>query len=104
MFPDFDPACVEQRTLWTARYAQPIVHVGYRRDIPSIASPISNFFLCTMAQIYPNDRQVSNGVATGRKTAQSEMQVSRLRAFPVLSLIYQWRGGPVNESQCHTWR
>ncbi len=70
MFPEFDPGCIENRTLWTARYAQPIVHVGYRHEIPAIVSPISNFFLCTMAQIYPNDRQVSNGVATGLRTAQ----------------------------------
>lgn len=70
MFPEFTPECIESRNLWTARYAQPIVQVGYRHDIPTIASPLRNFFLCTMAQIYPNDRQVSNGVATGFRTAQ----------------------------------
>jgi protoporphyrinogen oxidase len=70
LFPEFDPECIEAQTLWTAPYAQPIVHVGYRHAIPAIVSPIQNFFLCTMAQIYPNDRQVSNGVATGRRTAQ----------------------------------
>lgn len=69
MFPDFDPACIEQRALWTARYAQPIVHVGYRHALPALESPLANFFLCTMAQIYPNDRQVSNGVAAARNAA-----------------------------------
>lgn len=70
MFPEFDPACIERRALWTARYAQPIVHVGYQHDIPTLVTPLRNFFLCTMAQIYPHDRQVSNGVAAGLRTAQ----------------------------------
>lgn len=69
MFPEFSSQYIEAKTLWMAPYAQPIVHVGYRHDIPAIASPIRNFFLCTMAQIYPNDRQVSNGLEMGRRTA-----------------------------------
>jgi protoporphyrinogen oxidase len=68
MFPEFGPQYIEEQSLWTARYAQPVVKGGYRNDIPAIASPISNFFLCTMAQIYPNDRQVSNGVAQAKST------------------------------------
>ena len=70
MFPDFCPESVEDATVWHAPYAQPIVHIGYRHVIPDIVSPISNFFVCTMAQIYPNDRQLSNGVSMARKTVE----------------------------------
>jgi protoporphyrinogen oxidase len=70
MFPDFDPELIEAQALWKASYAQPIVHVGYRHNIPDIVSPIPNFFVCTMAQIYPHDRQVSNGVEIARQTAE----------------------------------
>ena len=61
---------IESGAIWRAPYAQPIVHVGYRHDIPEIISPITNFFVCTMAQIYPHDRQLSNGVVMARKTAE----------------------------------
>ena len=70
MFPDFHPEIIEHSAIWKADYAQPIVHVGYRHKIPELQTPIPNFFVCSMAQIYPNDRQMSNGVALARKAAQ----------------------------------
>ena len=70
LFPRFDATLIEAQTVWKALYAQPLVHVGYRHLVPDIASPISNFFVCTMAQIYPHDRQVSNGVVLARKTTE----------------------------------
>jgi len=69
MFPQFTPAIVESVHKWTAAYAQPIVRVGYRRIVPEVQSPVPNLFVCTMAQIYPQDRQVSNGVELARRTA-----------------------------------
>lgn len=74
LFPEFTLECVEHSAVWQAAYAQPIVHVGYRHSIPAIASPLANFFVCTMAQIYPHDRQLSNGVALARQTAEIIMQ------------------------------
>ncbi len=70
LFPNFMTPLIESHLVWKAPYAQPIVHVGYRHSIPAIESPIANFFVCTMAQIYPHDRQVSNGVALAQKTAE----------------------------------
>lgn len=68
MFPEFSESNIEKMYKWSAPYAQPIVHKGYNKIIPPIESPIDNLFVCTMAQIYPNDRQVSNGVEMGIKT------------------------------------
>jgi len=68
IFPDFSRAHIESQTSWRAPYTQPIVQVGYRHLIPEIDAPIDNLFVCTMAQIYPHDRQVSNGVEMAKKT------------------------------------
>lgn len=77
IFPDFNLSIVEDSTVWTAPYAQPIVHKGYRHSIPEIQTPIPNLFCCTMAQIYPNDRQVSNGVEMANKTAHTLIKQMR---------------------------
>ena len=68
MFPDFSPDNVTDTMIWSAPYAQPIVHVDYLKTIPDIQTPISNLLLCSMAQIYPHDRQVSNAVELAIKT------------------------------------
>lgn len=69
LLPEFDPSIVERVLCWKAKYAQPIVTAGYRRLVPPIETPHPNVFVCTMAQIYPHDRQVSNGVELARETA-----------------------------------
>jgi protoporphyrinogen oxidase len=68
MFPDFSASTVVDRVCWATRYAQPIVKTGYRHLMPAIRSSVPNLFVCTMAQIYPSDRQVSNGVEMARRT------------------------------------
>ncbi len=80
LFPDFDPGVVADMQVWSAPYAQPVVEVGYRHVVPEVQSPIENLLVCTMAQIYPNDRQVSNGVEMARKTVatiRSKIEAAR---------------------------
>ncbi len=67
MFPHFSPEDIYFKNLWKAPYTQPIVHKGYRHSVPEVQSPVGNFFVCTMAQIYPNDRQVSNAVEKAKE-------------------------------------
>ena len=71
MFPDFSRSSIESHFIWQCDYAQPIVETGYRHLIPDIQSPIDNLLVCTMAQIYPHDRQVSNGVEIARQAAST---------------------------------
>lgn len=68
IFPDFSEERILDKYLWKAAYTQPIVHVGYRHNVPATQSPLDNLLVATMAQIYPNDRQVSNGVDQAKKT------------------------------------
>jgi protoporphyrinogen oxidase len=70
IFPQFHYELILDQWLWTAPYAQPIVTTGYRKLIPSSHTAIQNFFISTMAQIYPNDRQVSNGVSMAKKLVE----------------------------------
>lgn len=70
MFPHFREQDILNQWIWKASYAQPVVTTGYRQLIPDMRSPIRNLYLCTMAQIYPNDRQVSNGIEQGERVAQ----------------------------------
>ena len=69
LFPHFTAAEVERAFVWTAEYAQAVVTTGYSRLVPPIETPLKNLFLCTMAQIFPQDRQVSNGVRLAKETA-----------------------------------
>jgi protoporphyrinogen oxidase len=79
LFPDFDRSAVDDVLCWTASYAQPVVSTGYRKLVPDTVGPIDNLFICTMAQIYPADRQVSNGVEMGRTTAAAVKRLAERR-------------------------
>lgn len=68
LFPDFNKNDITKSYKWYEPYTQPIVNIGYRKRIPDIESPLENMYVCTMAQIYPHDRQVSNGVEMALKT------------------------------------
>ena len=70
MFPHFKHEHLEKLYLWKAPYAQPIVHRGYRNDVPDTTTEFQNLYICSMAQIYPNDRQVSNGIERAKRTIE----------------------------------
>lgn len=67
MFPAFDPAWVLKHHVWTARWAQPVVEQHYSRLIPAERGPRPGFYLCSMAQIYPEDRGTNYAVREGRR-------------------------------------
>lgn len=66
MFADFSPAFVRGYDLWSARYAQPVVVRDYGRRIPPEETPLANVRLCSMAQIYPQDRGTNYAIERGR--------------------------------------
>ncbi|HEU4700435.1 MAG TPA: NAD(P)/FAD-dependent oxidoreductase [Gemmatimonadales bacterium] len=66
MFPAFDPAWVRAHHVWRARHAQPIVSRHYSRLIPPRETPIAGLYLCTMAQVYPEDRGTNYALRDGR--------------------------------------
>lgn len=70
MFPDFDTAWILDSCSWSTPYAQPVTERHYSRYLPGPEMPFPNATLCTMAQIYPEDRGTNYAVREGRKAAR----------------------------------
>lgn len=68
--PDFDESWVLASHHFRADYAQPVVTVGYRHRIPAMRTPVDGLYLCSMAQIYPEDRGQNYAVAYGDRVAE----------------------------------
>lgn len=73
MFPDLDKSWVKKYHLWKAEWSQPVVERDYGSLIPSQELMGSGFFICSMAQIYPEDRGTNYAIREGRKTAKKMM-------------------------------
>lgn len=69
MFPEFDPAWINESYVWRADHAQPIAEKHYSAMIPPQATPIDNVYITTMAQVYPEDRGTNYAVREGREVA-----------------------------------
>ncbi|MGJ8583196.1 MAG: NAD(P)/FAD-dependent oxidoreductase [Marinosulfonomonas sp.] len=67
MFPDFDPSWIQAHHVWRARWSQPVVEKDYSTLIPDEDGPAPGFHLCSMAQIYPEDRGTNYAIREGRK-------------------------------------
>lgn len=68
--PDFDVSWISRLHHFKADYAQPVVTRAYRQHIPSMKTPVDNLYLCSMAQIYPEDRGQNYAVQYGDRVAK----------------------------------
>jgi hypothetical protein len=50
-------------------YAAPLVATGHLTRMPPVRSHVPGLYVSTTAQIYPQDRGMSEGVRTGRDAA-----------------------------------
>lgn len=69
MFPAFSSSWVDEVYLWKEPYAQPVTEIGYGSRVPPLETPVRNLYLATMAQIYPADRGMNNGVRQAEEVA-----------------------------------
>ena len=79
IFPEFDRSWVLSHHVWKAQFSQPVITKGYSKLIPDLKTPVDSLWLCTMAQIYPEDRGTNYAVRYGRRVAQrvlAELQAS----------------------------
>lgn len=67
--PAFDERWILASHHFRADYAQPVVDLGYRQRLPAMATPVDRLYLCSMAQVYPEDRGQNYAVAYGDKVA-----------------------------------
>jgi protoporphyrinogen oxidase len=69
MFPDLRRDWVLKHHLWRARWSQPVVERNYGALIPAADGPLEGLHLCSMAQVYPEDRGTNYAIREGRKEA-----------------------------------
>jgi protoporphyrinogen oxidase len=69
LFPQFDTSWVKNSYVWRSPHAQPIVVRRYSDLIPKFETPVPSTFLCTMAQVYPEDRGTNYAVREGKMAA-----------------------------------
>lgn len=70
MFPAFDQNWIQKHHLWRARWSQPVVERHYNRLLPEENGPADGFHICSMAQIYPEDRGTNYAIREGTLMAQ----------------------------------
>jgi len=70
MFPEFTRKWILGNNVWRARHSQPVVERYYGELIPASNTPLKNFFIATMAQIYPEDRGTNYAIREGRRIAR----------------------------------
>jgi len=68
--PAFDASWILASHHFRADYAQPVVTTGYREQIPGMRTSIAGLYLCSMAQIFPEDRGQNYAIAYGQKAAE----------------------------------
>lgn len=69
MFPKMERNWIRRHHLWRARWSQPVVEKHYSKIIPSQDGPHSGFHICSMAQIYPEDRGTNYAIREGKAVA-----------------------------------
>jgi protoporphyrinogen oxidase len=69
MFPKMQKSWIKAHHLWRARWSQPIVEKNYSKLIPKEDTPFEGLHICTMAQIYPEDRGTNYAIREGRRIA-----------------------------------
>ena len=67
--PNFDRSWVKAAHVFAAPYAQPIVRVGYRRQLPPHRTPVDGLWLANMGHVYPHDRGQNYSILLGEKVA-----------------------------------
>ena len=70
MFPQLERDWIREHHVWRARWSQPVVVKHYSNMIPSQDGPLPGLHVCSMAQIYPEDRGTNYAIREGRKIGQ----------------------------------
>jgi protoporphyrinogen oxidase len=68
--PSFEEGWIRRSHHFRADSAQPVVTTGYREKIPAARTSMPGVYLCSMAQIYPEDRGQNYAITYGDRTAR----------------------------------
>ena len=78
MFPTLDQSWILAHHLWRARWSQPVVERHYSKLIPQEDGPEEGFHICSMAQIYPEDRGTNYAIQFGRRIGTKVADLQRV--------------------------
>ena len=67
MFPAFRASWITNSYVWKAHYSQAVVQPHFSTIVPAADTPLFNFFIATMAQIYPEDRGTNYAIRQGHQ-------------------------------------
>ncbi|MGO8949134.1 MAG: FAD-dependent oxidoreductase [Ktedonobacterales bacterium] len=68
--PDFSPRWILDKWNFAAPFAQPIVTTDYKQHIPPHETPIPNFYIANMFQVYPQDRGQNYSILLANRLAE----------------------------------
>ncbi len=78
--PEFSSDWVNERWVFKAPYAQPIIRMNYSQNKPDHRTPVEGLYLETMTQIYPEDRGQSYSIRMGEDVAKMVVEDYAKRA------------------------
>ena len=68
--PEFKKDNVENYYVFDEEYAQPIIECNYSKNIMDYKLENENLYLCTMPQIYPEDRGMNYAIRLGKHVSK----------------------------------
>ena len=71
--PDFQPSWVIARHCHRYEFAQAICPPGFFDMLPPMRTPLPGFFMADTAYYYPEDRSISESLATGKRLAREAL-------------------------------
>lgn len=74
LFPAFERSWVQNYWAWREPYAQPVIVKRYSELKPPFRTPAKDLWLCSMAQVYPEDRGMNYAVLYARKAVSEMLQ------------------------------
>jgi len=72
--PEFSSDWVNDRWLFKAPYAQPVIRMQYSAHRPEHRTPVEGLYLETMTQIYPEDRGQNYSIKMGEEVARMAVE------------------------------
>ncbi|NPU97914.1 MAG: NAD(P)/FAD-dependent oxidoreductase [Candidatus Omnitrophica bacterium] len=80
LFPHFRREWIQSFTFSKAEYAQPVIGLHYSKNKPLFQTPVEGLFLCTMVQIYPEDRGMNYSIKCAEELLCALGELERLTA------------------------
>lgn len=74
LFPAFERSWVQNYWTWREPYAQPVIVKRYSELRPPFRTPARDLWLCSMAQVYPEDRGMNYAVLYSRNAVAEMLQ------------------------------